>query len=310
MRGSNNYCCYKYLIFFILFFSNNIFSQGSVAFFTGTSSSGKTTTLNIFKNFLDKQGMRHYECLSCDDFVSDAFYEKAKERLNCDGDFEEVLKKLYEDVSKDIINKLEGEAEFSGFKKFIKKILEFIKSGKNVLCECILPDNKKLLKYFFSSLKNVRIFLVLVYCSFGDLIGFVENRNEKAKNASTVDERCDWRDLSDVVGQFCGYYRPWDGKKDRESDLLGYLSDEEIISIFDEINNNLDRKKILKHFFLLEEESDKRRNIELTPKLNYNFIITNIWDNPIIENQIKDMFKLFLTSSKEVFLSNEKFFTQ
>ena len=303
MKGS------KYFLFFILFFSKNIFSQGSVVFFTGTSSSGKTTTLNIFKKFLEQQGMNHYDCLSCDFFVRDTFYESVKKHLNCDDSFEEVLIRLHnKEINKEIINEFEIKAEYNGFINFINKITELVKSDKNVLCECVLPSNKKLLERMFNLLKDVRTFFVLVYCSFEDLQIFVNERNAKASEAKTFEERCNWRDLSDVISQFCEYYKPFDVEKDNEKDVLDpFLCDDEIISIADKIDDDI-KKKFLKHFFSLEEEQDSRINIELTPCLNYNFIIKNEWNNPIGEEQIKKMFKLFLISSKETFLSNEKFF--
>ncbi|MFH1644022.1 MAG: hypothetical protein ABIA74_02500 [bacterium] len=207
----------KYLIFVLIFIFRTVLSQGSVIFLTGTSSSGKTSILNEFKRMAVD-----YECLSCDEFVHEAFLKLASVCLGCKENFENINKKLNEiENGQNIRSDLECLAEVQGFDNFVIKILELVDQDKRVVCETVLPSQKEQLTFLFNSLLDIRTFFVLVYCPLDCFKEFVESRNKRALEGKSFDETFGWRDLNDVVAQFCEYYKIFDKECEKYKSCIG-----------------------------------------------------------------------------------------
>lgn len=264
----------KYLIFFILFFSSNLFAVGSVIFLTGPSSSGKTTILNELK----KKNL-YCEYLSCDDFVQQEFWRAVRSTVLSNWVVEYYYYSyLCLEEGRTDLALLETLAEEGGFNNFTNKILELVNQNKNVVCECVLPSGDEKIKQFFNCFKNIKMFKVLIYASINDIGAFVECRNSNAREEG-------YRDFSSVLVQFCEYFVKYNISMGEEN-CIGVVNNiefhEALLKVDKRIKKDVKFDKILEHFNL-SDDSNSLLMVAIAPKLKYNLVIRNIYKDSIEE---------------------------
>jgi len=224
--------------------------SGRVILLDGTSCAGKTS---IGKELNDAfQIPFHY--VAIDDFIVDLFEYHKKSPLPAD----------------DLIEQCNSRITY-----MYEHIEKLASRGQSILCDTTLIclEDVKSVNKWFTILRGVNGFVVLVYCPFHILVQRIKNRNKRAREQKKLYET---RVVHIVLQQFMTMFKRHEFSDEPMLDVLSRRQVEEAFDLLkQELRDDQDstlyamlKSDMLQHFGLVKNEV-----VFIAPKLNYDCIV-------------------------------------